>query len=433
MQRYQSRLGLALALGLIAHPLTAQDDADRIWGRVSTTSGEVHEGFLRWDRNEGSWGDILDGSKPVAPEVYEQWIRLTREGERPVRTLDVRGYRVSWNEEDPDFPLLSPTGVRFGHLRALTVMGDDEAEIVLKSGERMTLSGGSTDIGGSIRDLIVAPPGEDEIELDWPDIERVTFGAVPAGVRASSPRLYGTVEDYLGNRFTGYISWDLDEILESDILDGDDPEGDTQRIAFSEIRSIVGGRRGSTVTLHDGEVLELDDSNDVERGNRGIQISDPAVGMIEVEWAEFKRIDFLPAPEATTYQAFDGGHRLAGTVTTQSGETISGLIRWDADEEWTWEFLDGRWDDVKFTVEFANVARIARAEGFGADVTLTDGRLLELSDRGDVDWDNRGIFVFPSREATNEAVADVRYVAWEDFAEVTFDHGHLRDTTGGGR
>jgi len=433
MQHFQARLWLALALGLIAHPLTAQDDADRIWGRVSTTSGQIHEGFLRWDRNEGSWGDILDGSREVLPEAYDQWVAFAQRGERPVRTLDVRGYRVSWNEEDPDFPMLSPSGIRFGHIRSLEVTGDDEVELLLKSGERVTLSGGSTDIGTGIRDLVVESPGEDEVELDWSDIESVTFAAVPAGTRAPSPRLYGTVEDQLDNRFTGYVSWDLDEILGSDILDGDDPEGDSQRIPFSEIRSIAGGRRASTVTLHDGEILELDDSNDVDRGNRGIQISDPAVGMIEVEWSEFKHIEFTPAPEPTTYHAFDGGHRLAGTVTTQAGETHTGLIRWDADEEWSWEFLDGRWDDIKFTVEFANVARIVRAEGFGADVTLTDGRLLELADRGDVDWDNRGIFVLPVSSDPDRATAEVRYVPWEDFAEVTFDHGHPQDTTGGGR
>ncbi|NNF26821.1 MAG: hypothetical protein HKN73_06365 [Gemmatimonadetes bacterium] len=432
MPRTQAGLWLALACGLAAQPLTAQD-ADRIWGRVTTVSGDVHEGFIRWDRNEGSWADILDGSKDVAPEVYERWIEFTKSGERPVRTLDVKGYRVSWNEDDPDFPMLSPSGIRFGHISSLSVVGEDEAELLLKSGERLILSGGSTDIGRSIRDVIVEPRRGDAIELDWPDIDEVTFAAVPAGVRAASPRLYGTVEDQLGNRFTGYISWDLDEIFGSDILDGDDPDGDSRRIAFSEIRSIEGGRRASTVTLKNGDVLELDDSNDVDRGNRGVQISDPTLGMIEVEWEEFSRIDLTPAPEPYAYEAFDGGHRLTGTVTTQTGESYAGLIRWDADEEWSWEFLDGRWEDVKFTVEFSNIAHIARAEVFGAEVTLTDGRMLELEDRSDVDWDNRGVFIFPYPEGPEAMTATVQYVPWEDFAEVTFEHRDRRETTGGGR
>ena len=63
---------LLCALGL-SGPVWAQD-GDRIWGQVHTKSGEVHEGFIRWDRNEGSWVDILDGSKEVPGENYLAWL-----------------------------------------------------------------------------------------------------------------------------------------------------------------------------------------------------------------------------------------------------------------------------------------------------------------------------------------------------------------------
>ena len=80
-----------------------------------------------------------------------------------------------------------------------------------------------------------------------------------------------------------------------------------------------------------------------------------------------------------------------GTVVTQSGEEIDGVIRWDADEAASWEFLDGRADDV----EFGNVSRIKRGQAFGATVTLLDGRTFELDDSSDVDWDNKGILIAP--------------------------------------
>ena len=51
-----------LCVAVLASPALAQDD-DRIWGQLHTTSGDVYEGFIRWDRNEGSWVDILDGSR----------------------------------------------------------------------------------------------------------------------------------------------------------------------------------------------------------------------------------------------------------------------------------------------------------------------------------------------------------------------------------
>jgi hypothetical protein len=48
-----------LCAAVLASPVRAQDD-DRIWGQLHTTSGDVYEGFIRWDRNEGSWVDIID-------------------------------------------------------------------------------------------------------------------------------------------------------------------------------------------------------------------------------------------------------------------------------------------------------------------------------------------------------------------------------------
>ena len=414
-------LGAASGVALGADAASAQD-ADRIWARVHTTSGEVHEGFIRWDRNEGSWVDILDGSKEVPSENYDAWLEANADGERPTRSLELKGYRITWNEEDPDFPSTATSGVRFGHLDALIVTGDDEAEIVLRSGVRVVLSGGSTDIG-SMRELVVEDRDGNETELDWEDLDRVDFSAVPAGATAHARRLYGSVEDQDGNTYAGYLSWDLDEILESDILDGEDEEGDEHRIPFREIASIEGHRRGSTVTLVSGRVLELDDSNDVDRGNRGIQISDPGLGMVEVEWEEFRRADFGPAPTpGVGYDAFDGGHPLRGTVVTQAGEEISGLLRWDADEQWSWELLDGWLEEVDYTIEFGNITHIRRNEAVGVVVTLTDGRTLEVHDGNDVDWDNKGILVSPEGTSGPSEAPQFRYVHWDDFREVRFDH-----------
>ena len=138
------------------------------------------------------------------------------------------------------------------------------------------MEGASTDLGRRIRELVVDVPGGREVDLEWEDLDRVVFSAAPSGARASSGRLYGTVEDSEGRLFTGYVSYDLDEILEADVLDGRDTEtGDDLDIRFSEITSIARLGRGAQVVLVDGTVLDLRGSNDVDRRNRGIQISDP--------------------------------------------------------------------------------------------------------------------------------------------------------------
>jgi hypothetical protein len=413
----------ALALALLAGSAVgaAAQDAHRIWGRVHTTEGAVHEGFIRWDRNEGSWVDILDGSKGIPDVNYLVWLAAT--GEEPaVRAIEVAGYRVTWDEEDPDFPDTRQSGIRFGHLASLTVLGRDRVEARLRSGELVELSGGSSDIGTSIREILVDVPGSEEVELRWRELERIDFAPPPLAARARSARLYGSVEDVRGDRYEGYVSWDLDEILATDILDGEEIEsGRDRRIEFGDIVEIVRIRRGSRVTLRDGAVLELTGSNDVERGHRGVQISDPALGMVEVEWPDFHAIRFQEPSVVVAYDDFPDEHALRGTVTTRSGEEMTGVIRWDADEAWSWELLTGSVEDVGFAIELAFVDRIVRGEAFGASVTLTDGRSFELEGSEDLDWDNKGVMVGVAGGDADDP-ASWRLVPWEEFGEVRFHH-----------
>ena len=176
-------------------------------------------------------------------------------------------------------------------------------------------------------------------------------------------------------------------------------------------------RGGARIVLVNGDERDLTGNRDVDRGNRGIQISDPGLGMVEVEWREFRILRFQEANAVVGYDAFDGGHLLLGTVVTQSGEEIDGVIRWDADEAASWEFLNGRADDVVFTIEFGYVSRIERGQAFGARVTLLDGRTFELDDSNDVDWDNKGILIAPEGDASRW-----RLITWDEFREVRFRH-----------
>jgi hypothetical protein len=422
-----SRRWLPLWLLVCASPVGAQD-GDRIWGAVFTTSGERYEGFIRWDRNEGGWADILHGSKEIPKESYEAWLDARTGGERPTRTIDLKGYRISWDEEDPDFPSIAPSGIRFGHLAALTVVDRDRVALTLRSGGWLELSGGSTDIGTSIRELTVDDPQQGSIELEWRELERIVFSSAPSGTRAEARRLYGTVEDRLGRRFSGYVSWDLDEILETDVLDGEDEDGKDREIEFGDIRAIERTESGARVTLASGDRLHLSGTNDVDRGHRGVQISDPDLGMVEVEWDDFVGLRFQDLPPGTGYDAFDGGHRLRGTVVTESGEEIRGQVRWSTDQHWSWELLTERSDGVSLTIELGRIASIRRNDPAGTAVTLVDGRTFLLdepedADRDDVDPHERGIFIEPLPHDESAGITEVpwRYVPWDEFREVRLE------------
>ncbi|HZD04379.1 MAG TPA: hypothetical protein VE173_05665, partial [Longimicrobiales bacterium] len=57
----------AMVVGSVQDPARAPG-GDRLYGRVTTAAGQVLEGYLRWDRNEGSWADMLNGIKEMDPE-----------------------------------------------------------------------------------------------------------------------------------------------------------------------------------------------------------------------------------------------------------------------------------------------------------------------------------------------------------------------------
>ena len=423
VSRFLTGLSLGLFLGiplLVATPapVTAQE-TNRIWGQVETAAGRMYEGFIRWDRNEGSWVDLLNGSKEMLRENQEIWMELAdADRQRRDRTIEFLGISISW--DDRDFPGTAESGIRFGHISRLIVLDDDAVELELKSGERIEFEGGSTDLGREIREILIDDPREGMVELEWRDLDQIRFVAAPASARPEGIRLYGTAEDRWGVQYTGYVSWDLDEIFTTDILDGEE-DGRDREIPFSRIAGIERDLGRSRVIFKDGEEMVLSGSNDVDDGNRGVQISDPGLGMVEIEWDEFESLRFHEPAADVGYGDFDGGHRLSGTVLTRDGEEYSGWIKWDADEEYSWEMLDGEDRNVVYDVEFGKIAKIERDSSRGARVTLLDGRVLEMEGSNDVNEENKGILVQVDEEDRSRTGGWV-LVDWRDFQEIRFHH-----------
>ena len=424
---------LIAALLLIAPlPLQAQHE-DRIWGRVFTEDGEVHEGFIHLrvyrSRAAASWSDVLMASREIPEEYYQDWLDATRGGEPHVGTVELKGYRITWEQKHPSFERGQRSGIRFGHVAVLRIGEEGKVQVVTRSHH------GTEFESDWNSEVLRIENGGRSVEVRGHDVERIEFGAVPPGSAApSSPRLYGTVEDRTGRSFTGFVTWDRIKVLGSQILEiywEDVPElanpwesGDYERsFRFSEIRSLERTPCFAKVTLKSDEVMELC-SEPFERDPRPVQVFDLALGLVEVEWDAVRILHFEPSPGTPGYDAFDGGRPLSGTVVTREGEEITGRIRWDADEEWSWELLQGSSDDVHFSIEFGNITHIERNEPEGARVTLLDGRFFDLTGGNDVGEDNRGIFIFPAPAdgaAAGQPVTEWRYVAWEDFREVRFD------------
>lgn len=345
-----------------------------LFGTVLTRDGEAHTGFLRWDRNEASWTDLLDANK-----------------------LTVAGS-------------VAQSGIRFGHLRGVRVNGDDGAVLLLKSGEEVEMLARSTDLGSGLRALTITGPGGESVELRWGDLEAVEFLPAPEDLSPHAGRLHGTLHTRSGGSYTGYVTWDVDEILTSDVLDGE-LDGREVEIAFGAIASIArASSLAAQVTLHDGRSFRLRGSNDVDESIRGIAVSDPALGQVSVDWDEFESVEFHPPEAEVAFAELTGGAGLVGTLVTRDGHELRGEILWDRDEGRSWEILNGNFRGAEFQVEFGNIARIERS-GRGARVQLMDGRSFELEGSNDVDDSNKGILI---RTGAGEEIR----VSWDEFREL---------------
>lgn len=408
------RLALALLFTATITPAASaqSDDPGRLYGRVVTMDGSEFVGFIRWDNNEGHWTDQLDVSKRLPRRFMREAQRLSGRslGER----RPVGGIRVGW-EATSQWPSTASAAVRFGHIRQIVVLDDSHGLVVLKSGEEQEFSSSSTDLGQGLQ-VVVEEANGSEAELSWADIDYVEFR--PAPRRTSSPfgeRIYGTLTTRAGDEFSGWITWDRDELYARDELDGDE-DGVRRSVAFGTIASVeaVSSSR-ALVRLRDGRVMELTGTNDVNSENRGIFISDPALGRVEAKWSQLANIRFHEPPSDLEYEAFDGGRRLRGTVVAEDGRRITGTVRWDNDEEWTWEMLNGNYREMEVLVEFGTIASIERVSSESARVTLLDGREFVLRGSNDVNNENKGIFVHGDE-------GNAVMVRWGDFRRIDFQH-----------
>jgi hypothetical protein len=323
--------------------------------------------------------------------------------------MKVFRWKIEWEDDGYSSRVFS---ARFGDIASIRVTGDDEAEVTMRSGEIYDVAGYSDDVGGRIH-VLDATLGE--IDLKWDRIETIEFMAAPRDAAPPARRLYGIVETEIGE-FEGYIMWDKEECLSTDLLDGESEDGDLS-IEMGRISSIEPrGRSSSIVILNDGRKLRLRGSNDVDDDNRGIMIEDERYGKVTVAWDSFDRLEFRDAPgSGRGYDDYDDHGFLRGTVVDGDGNEYSGQLVYDIDESENWEALNGRDRGVEFAIPFSMIASI---EPYGRDsavVTLRNGEEIELEDSQDVSESHDGILVLDENGEIHE------WIAWEDIEVVRFE------------
>ncbi len=413
-------IGLATLIGLAVLPvfgdqdtIAAGDNDGFIYGRITTTSGKEYEGFLRWDDEEAFWDDLFHSTKTELP-YYEDFEDIIEEQDRDSRkrdksTIQIFSWRFSidgdnWGSSSRLF--IS----RFGDIEKIRVTDDDEAEITMKNGEIYDVEGYSNDVGAKI---FVNDTSLGDVRVRWNRIDTIEFMPVAGNADPGVFRLAGRVETDSGV-FEGYIQWDKEECLSTDILDGDDEDGSLE-IEMGKIASITRrGRNSSIVEMKDGREMRLRGTNDVNDENRGIMVEDHRFGRVTIPWDEFDNLTFQDLGSGRSYDDFPVLGRLEGTVTDIDGEKYTGYIVFDLDEAEGWEMFNGDYHDMEYDIPFANIKTIEPLGHDDVRVVLFNGEEFELEDSQDASDSNDGILILDERGR------DPEYVVWEDVELIEF-------------
>lgn len=224
-----------------------------LYGTVQTDIGEF-TGYVQWDHDERLGSDKLDG--------------------------DTR-------DDDVSIP--------FDKIRSIERDGYSRSQVTLKSGRELELRG-SNDVNDENRGIIINVNGLGRVDVEWEDFDKVTFKDAPDNVAdydsfKAPKELRGTVETEDGDSLEGYITYDLDEEYDIEVLNGQ--VDDTKFIIpFKYIRSIKPiGYDECRITLKNGEKLLLEDTQDVGDDHSGILINKRKENTY-VEWRDVDRVTF---------------------------------------------------------------------------------------------------------------------------------------------
>ena len=405
---------IVVAIQLFIWPLDVQArNGGFLYGTIQTVDGDLYEGHLRWGDEEAFWTDIFNASKPENPYIKF----LTKEERDEIfgnKTRNViktsrwwQSYFVKIVYDNPFFT--HRFSVQFGDLRSIRVIDDDVVIAKLKNGSEIELDGqGYNDIGTTVH---IKDKQIGGIELDWDRIRLVTFSQAPSSAVVFGQPIFGRVFTDNGE-YTGFIQWDHHERLSTDKLDGKSKDGSVS-IDFGNIKSIKKLRDGCLVTLQSGREMRLGNTNDVDDGNRGIIITLPDLGRIDVPWDYFQKVDFVEALHGMEdYDSFKAPKKLVGSITTKEDEVFSGKIIYDLDEEYDIEVLEGERYDLEYTIPFRNIKRIERKTPKLTLVTLENDAVIELGQSRDVSIGHSGFLVGKNHD----------YLSWDDVYSITLDN-----------
>ncbi len=385
-----------------------------LYGSITTVDGDVYRGAIRWDDEEVFLSDMFNAEKeenPYLKYLPESENRITYEQNGKGKSWDRFEFTINDERRNASSTYNRKFECRFGDIKSITVTGSESVSLELKEEKYINLRGGSNDVGAKVW-IIDQELGL--LKIDWERINIVNFETpIVNNLETFGEPIYGKLTTTKGE-FTGFIQWDHDERLDGDKLDGRSKDGDLA-IPFSKIKIIEKTEKGSLISLNSGRKFELTGENDVNKYNRGIIVSIPNVGRIDLPWSHFLSLEILPRLKKNNdcLSEYRVSERLFGTLVTKGGKLYKGVIVYDLDEAMDSEILNGLNDELEFFVPFRNIGSIKPMAYNYCLVELKNGMKLYLGDQTDVSNKNAGVIVFIEED-------EYQNFKWEDIDRIDF-------------
>ena len=388
-------------------------DGGMIYGKVTTFDDEVYIGHLRWGSEETFWTDHFNASK-LDTRVFGHLI-----GQKKDEEGEEEGWLgIDWSLTsiwEDRYGSVHEFVCEFGNIFYIEYIESRRILLRLKNGAVIKVGGsGYNDVRASVR---MYDNEIGKIKIDGRRIWKVEFTNTPDRLEMKSGNpIYGSVITTQGDSIVGFIQWDHDERLDTEVLDGDS-RGDDMSIPFKNISRIEARRNSSLVTLNSGREFLLSGTNDVNHENDGIIVTVKGLGRIDIPWAQVEHVNFLHniGHSGPIYSEFKKPNGLRGKVTSIEGSEYEGYIVYDMDEVWEFEMLDGYSKGLNFKIPFANIKSITPKNYNYSWVELKSGQRLLLGDSRDVSDKNDGLIIFEEKNA--EPIK----IRWSRIDQITFD------------
>lgn len=399
-------LGLVVALVAMATISKAQAVEGYLYGKVYTDHN-TYEGALRWGTEEVFWTDLFNAAK--RNNDYARLVPKQNDGSDSWSVFDWDLSSI-WENKSTTHQFTA----QFGNLKEIQKTNRGYFNIKLKNGGELQVNGsGYNDLEGTIQ---ILDPELGVLKIRWDRIQRIEFLPTPKKLeQVFGYPLYGTVTGGRKETYSGFIIWDNDERLSTDVLDGDS-KGDKVAIKFSDITRIEKKGNGCDVTLKSGRTVFVENSNDVNSENRGVWVVNPEYGIIKFSWKAFRNVTFSGTTSSgPAYESFPRPVPLQATITQLDGPDVSGRIIYDVDEALDFELIEGKENDIEYQIPIRNIKRITPKNFDYSEIALRSGKTILLGGMRDVSNQNAGILVFVKGKK------EPQHIRWKNINEIIFE------------